>query len=446
MKEYEISSNVDLIIHLHTTPPPPPATSPSTYDVIVVPDTIRYYATAWSLQQASRVFSRIISPDKRFQQPTKAVYDGRECSIITLEDDDPRALALVLHLLHFNTKSLPGPESITWNIFYEIAVIWDKYDISNLIRPPWVDYFKHRKCEVGYEDWLFIGRVFRLDEGYAEVTAKLIVEAGERRYLGKDRHTGMERGGFLRGSKFVDIYVWPDFVREHITGEKSRLMKSIENLMENWKRSFKGKRPRVICTCYGNVQRYNRHTSLSNDIATLLSQNNPSFLPQNLPVALQDAIDGVRLGSRFQDLSPGTEWKWNGSIADLRKRMVKIRANMSDRYSKGIRHLLECADIYELCPLEESALRVLLDFDETIAFIRGIGIDGNIVDVPLGEVIPQAKSEPWNPPMETNWEGLAMLGVRVAGAFVAAGIILLAFALGGLNSKSDRVRHVNGVR
>ncbi|KAF3912386.1 hypothetical protein AA313_de0208802 [Arthrobotrys entomopaga] len=213
MKEYEISSNVDLIIHLHTTPPPPPPTSSSTYDVIVIPDTIRYYATAWSLQQASRVFSRIISPDKRFQQPTKTIYGGRECSIITLEDDDPRALALVLHLLHFNSKSLPGPESITWNTFYEIAVIWDKYDINNLIRPPWVDYFKTRKCEVGYEDWLFIGRVFRLDEGYAEVTAKLIVEAGERKYLGKDRHTGMERGGFLRGTKFVDIYIWPDFVR-----------------------------------------------------------------------------------------------------------------------------------------------------------------------------------------------------------------------------------------
>ncbi|EPS37108.1 hypothetical protein H072_9261 [Dactylellina haptotyla CBS 200.50] len=428
MKEYQISHNIDLIIHLIDSPPQTAPRSPSRshYDEIVAaPDIIKFYATAWSLQQVSPVFSRIISPDPRFQQPPKAIYNGRECTIITLEGDDSRALYLVLQLLHFDRHSLPGPAGISWSTFYQVAVIWDKYDISNLIRPPWIKYFQDKKTEVGYEGWLFVGKVFKIEAGYKELTAQLIVESGERMYLGPDPQTGMERGGFARAGKYVEAYGWPDFVREHITDEKTRLQTSLNDIMTNWRRSFKGRRPRVICTCYGNAVRFNRHSALSDDIDFLLSDNMLPNIPENLRRLLHNAPGAFQ----FQNANAPSDWRWSGSIADLRKQMVRIRAKMSDRHSKGIRHLLECADIYELCPLEESALRALLDFEEMISPLKGIGIDGKVVDIPLGEVIPSAKEDPWNSPTEAKWDGLVMLGIKISGIFVTVGIVMLAFAL-----------------
>ncbi|RVD84837.1 uncharacterized protein DFL_003175 [Arthrobotrys flagrans] len=434
--EYHISSNVDLIIHLYDSSSPPP--SPTEYtdrdeysSSTAPPDITKYYVTAWSLQQASPIFSRIISPSSHFKQPSKTLYSGQNIKLITLSDDSPHALSIVLNLLHLNSKSLPSVEEISWNTFYDIAVIWDKYDINNLIVPPWVKHFKKLMNGVGYEGWLFIGKTFREGEGYVELTARLIVEAGQNLSEKEAIEAGPGGVGFTRGGRYIDAGGWPDSVREHITSENSNLMENIRNILTNWKWSFKGKRPRALCTCYGNVHRYNRHTSLSNSIADLLSDESmvpspPSHLPNT-----DHTSAGTRLASRLRGIEGVGNWQWNGSIVTLRRRMGVLRKCMGDRDMRQVKQMLENADIYDLCPLEESALRVLYDFDQTIEIIKGIGIDGRIVDVPLHRLIEDVKTDPWNSKGgEKKWEGLMMLGVRISGMFAVVSVLVFAIALG----------------
>ncbi|KAK6506541.1 hypothetical protein TWF506_011447 [Arthrobotrys conoides] len=438
--EYQISSDVDLIIHLYNSSSPP--SSPiseyidsNDHDGSTPPsDIIKYYVTAWSLQQASPIFSRIISPSPRFKQPSKTVYSGKECKLITLEDDCPHALSIVLNLLHLNSKSLPSIDEISWNTFYDIAVIWDKYDISNLIVPPWLKHFQKLMNGVGYEGWLFIGKTFGEGEGYVDLTARLIVESGQN-LSGKEAiEAGPGGVGFTRGGKYIEASGWPDSVREHITTENSNLMEKLRKILTTWKWSFKGKRPRALCTCYGNVPRYNRHTQLSNSIADLLSNEStvPSPPYHRLPNNINNMTSsGIRLASRLRDIEGVGNWQWNGSIVTLRRRMALFRGFMGDRDMRQVQHMLENADIYDLCPLEESALRVLYDFDQTIETIKGIGIDGEVFDVPLNRLIEDVKSEPWNSKGDgRKWDSIAMLGVRISGIFAVLSVVVFAIALG----------------
>ncbi|EGX47193.1 hypothetical protein AOL_s00097g32 [Orbilia oligospora ATCC 24927] len=433
--EYQISSNIDLIIHLYNSSSPPPSpnehTDSNDYGSSSPSDIIKYYVTAWSLQQASPIFSRIISPSPHFKQPSKIVYLGVECKSITLEDDCPHALSIVLNLLHLNTKSLPSINEISWNTFYDIAIIWDKYDISNLIAPPWLKYFQKVMNGVGYEGWLFIGKTFGEGEGYVELTARLIVEAGQN-LSGKEAiEAGPGGVGFTRGGRYIDASGWPDSVREHITSENSNLMEKLRTILTTWKWSFKGKRPRALCTCYGNVPRYNRHTSLSNSIADLLSDESMTLSPQSHRAGNSNTSARVRLASRLRDIEGVANWQWNGSIVTLRRRMGIFRSCMGDRDMRQVKHMLENADIYDLCPLEESALRVLYDFDQTIETIRGIGIDGKIIDVPLNRLIEDAKTDPWNSKGDgKKWDSIAMLGVRISGIFALLSVVVFAIALG----------------
>ncbi|KAF3178023.1 hypothetical protein TWF225_009393 [Orbilia oligospora] len=434
--EYQISSNIDLIIHLYNSSSPPPSPSEHTDSndygsSSPSSDIIKYYVTAWSLQQASPIFSRIISPSPHFKQSSRVVYLGVECKLITLEDDCPHALSIVLNLLHLNTKSLPSVDEISWNTFYDIAIIWDKYDISNLIVPPWLKYFQKLMNGVGYEDWLFIGKTFGEGEGYVELTARLIVEAGQNLSGKEIIEAGPGGVGFTRGGRYIDASGWPDSVREHITSENNNLMEKLRTILTTWKWSFKGKRPRALCTCYGNVPRYNRHTSLSSSIADLLSDESMTLSPQSHRAGNSNASARIRLASRLRDIEGVANWQWNGSIVTLRRRMGIFRGCMGDRDMRQVKHMLENADIYDLCPLEESALRVLYDFDQTIETIRGIGIDGKVIDVPLNRLIEDAKTDPWNSKGDgKRWDSIAMLGVRISGIFAVLSVVVFAIALG----------------
>ncbi|KAK6331575.1 hypothetical protein TWF718_002124 [Orbilia javanica] len=430
--EYHISSNIDLIIHLYSSssPPPSPNGCTSDYESSKPCDVIKYYVTAWSLEQTSPIFSRIISPSPRFKQPSKISYLGKEdCKLITLEDDEPLALSIVLNLLHFNSKSLPSIEGISWNTFYDIAVIWDKYDISNIIVPPWLRHFRKNMNSVGYEDWLFIGKTFQEEEGYVDLTARLIIEAGQNLSGREAIEAGPGGVGFTRHGKYIDASGWPDPVRDHITSENSDLMERLRSILTSWNLSFKGKRPLNLCTCHSSVPRYNRHSSLSDRIVELLS--NESMVVSQRAHLPTTSNGGTRFASRLRDIGGAGNWQWNGSIVTLRRRMAILRDCMGDIDMRQVKHMLENADIYDLCPLEESALRVLYDFDQTIETIKGIGIDGKIVDVPLHRLIEDVKKEPWNSKGGgKKWDGLAMLGIRISGIFAVLYVLVFAIALG----------------
>ncbi|KAJ6258830.1 Peregrin [Drechslerella dactyloides] len=395
--EHQVSSNVDLIVRLVNRD--------------ASPAFIKYCVTAWSLQQASPVFSRIISPDPRFKQPSQTQFAGKVCLLVTLEDDNPEALLIVFHLLHLNTKSLPAIKELPWDTLREIAAIWDKYDLSNLIRPPWLKHFENRMMEVGYEDWLFIAKVFKVEERYAELTARLVIEIGETR---RSRGTAIdENAAFLRVGTVIKTSSWPSLIKDHIKAERSQLLNRIDNLLANWKRSFRGKRPRAICTCFGNILRFNRHMTLATEIALLLS--GPASI-----LNWTHTRTPIRLSDRFPEITGSEDWQWKNSIAELKGQMAKIRDLLQDRDLRMIRTMVENPDIYDLCPLEESALRILLDFNDIIAYIKGVTIDGVRMEFNVDTLLADGKGDPWNrASSQTKWDGLTLFVMRICGISVA---------------------------
>ncbi|KAF3925394.1 hypothetical protein ABW21_db0204518 [Orbilia brochopaga] len=408
--EHQISPDADLVVHLTNSDSSLPIT--------------KYYVTASSLRQASPVLSRIIAPGPRFKQPSRIQHAGRECLLVTLEDDDSEALRIVFHLLHLNFDALPGIHAVTWETMRDTALIWDKYNISNLIRPPWLSFFRRMMMGPACEDWLFYGKVFRKEKGYAELTALLVIELGDNPKENRVRGLDTE---FVRGERPVEASLWPHLIKDHITTERTRLIQKLDFMITSWKRRFKGTHPRAKCTCSaaGDGDRYFQHMSLAEDMCNLFQGVADPFTP--VVRNSYHPYHGHRLPARYQVSIDDLGWHWTGSIVDLRSFMKNFCTKQRDRDMRNIAIMIENPDIYDLCPLEESSLRIIWEFYDITAVVKGITIDGEEVDFDTDRLRPeiafgvrnQAETEP-------KWDGLKALGLKVFGLFMVLSALMVA--------------------
>ncbi|KAK6338144.1 hypothetical protein TWF696_001615 [Orbilia brochopaga] len=411
--EHQISSDVDLIIYLINSDPSP--------------STTKYYVTAWSLQQASPVFSRIIVPGPRFRQPFRTRYAGKECLTITLEDDDPEALRIVFNLLHLNKKPLPAIKKLSWNTMREIAAIWDKYDISNLIRPPWVTHFQTKMLSFGYEDWLLVGRVFNEERDYAKLTALLVIELAEAKPKGKV--TRLEHTAFFRAESPVDLSMWPDSIKNHITTERSRLLDGICSLMSRWKRKYRSGLPPIYCACLGDIS-YNLHQSLSDELRILFKGMDPSVGDQRPYVSFLRRI--THLSNPFRrGVDPSAPaWNWTGSILELQSILGKFANKLPARRVRQLSYTVDNARLFRPCPVEELTLEMMHEFRVVTAVVKGINTDGKEVDFVFDRLIPDYAKDAhwgWGYP-RTNWHVLSVLGLSIFVVSLLASAVMAAAA------------------
>ncbi|KAK6529900.1 hypothetical protein TWF281_009054 [Arthrobotrys megalospora] len=199
---HSISPVSDLIIHLPSTP-----TNPGAH---------RYLVSSQILRVVSPVWRRYLDPDSPFKSLSSAVetVSGRPHIFMTLHDDDPDTLLAVLSILHFSSEHVPTT-SIDFAQLKSFAVLCDKYDCIHILNPyskSWLDEWASVVLEPGYEDWLFIAKVFKDDRNVKELEDLLVEESSSLSVCG---------GYFLRSGREVETSLIPEIVLKRIMASRS---------------------------------------------------------------------------------------------------------------------------------------------------------------------------------------------------------------------------------
>lgn len=96
---------------------------------------------------------------------------------LTLEDDNPEALGVILLALHCQNTLVP--KTVTFQNLVDLAIICDKYDCAAGVSL-WVDIWKKdwtsSALKPGYEQWLFIAWTFGIQDVFTNLSKKLILE------------------------------------------------------------------------------------------------------------------------------------------------------------------------------------------------------------------------------------------------------------------------------
>lgn len=97
-----------------------------------------------------------------------------------LMTDDPHALLILLRIAHLQFRDL-ATEVMTYEKFLQLAVLCDKYDMTNLISPwisKWHETLHGTASSLdynGYENWLFIAWTYGNEELFKEITRNLVL-------------------------------------------------------------------------------------------------------------------------------------------------------------------------------------------------------------------------------------------------------------------------------
>jgi len=116
--------------------------------------------------------------------------------VLKLHDDDPVALCILLKALH-NHPSVP--QSLTFRQLVKMAVVVDKYDCSHatsMYGDRWMKAWTARAEKPGFEEWLFVAWVWGVEEIFAKLLARAVVEVCVQRVGG-----GMDRVPVFRERK-----------------------------------------------------------------------------------------------------------------------------------------------------------------------------------------------------------------------------------------------------
>ncbi|KAK6334635.1 hypothetical protein TWF718_010089 [Orbilia javanica] len=213
---HPISPVSDLIIHLST-----PAVSH------------RYLVSSQILRVVSPVWRRHLDPDSPFQSLSTCVetISGRAHTIMTLYDDDPDTLLLVLNILHFSTSSVPTT-TIGFGQLRSFAVLCDKYDcihVLNSYSKVWLDVWAPVALEPGYEDWLFIAKVFGDQRKVKELEKLLVEESGSLSSC---------ESYFLRCGKMVETALLPEITLNKIMLSRSKELTRQISIWRSFLQSF----------------------------------------------------------------------------------------------------------------------------------------------------------------------------------------------------------------
>ena len=127
----------------------------------------------------SSVFRAMLGPDSQFKEASELrVHSAENPYELSLEDDYPYALTVILMALHSRSDMVPVDPA--FKDLVELAIVCDKYDCRGGVFPwgdVWGAAWKPRMLESGYEEWLFVAWVFGIKEGFEKLSRKIILES-----------------------------------------------------------------------------------------------------------------------------------------------------------------------------------------------------------------------------------------------------------------------------
>lgn len=97
-----------------------------------------YIVCSRSLARASSVFKKMLYGGYGESKP-----QGNEQWVVQLPDDNPRAMRLLLNIIHGRFNNMIPPQ--TENCLFEVAIMTDKYALTHLLGP-WAQSWLDRLC------------------------------------------------------------------------------------------------------------------------------------------------------------------------------------------------------------------------------------------------------------------------------------------------------------
>jgi hypothetical protein len=127
----------------------------------------------------SPVFRAMLGNSSRFKEACelREKAGSSEPYKLTLVEDNPEALGVILLALHCQNDRVP--QSLSFEQLNNLAIVCDKYDCAVGVLP-WVDIWtkpwKLYADTTGYERWLFIAWVFDIRDVFEKLSKKFILE------------------------------------------------------------------------------------------------------------------------------------------------------------------------------------------------------------------------------------------------------------------------------
>ncbi|KAF8426733.1 hypothetical protein EV426DRAFT_592600 [Tirmania nivea] len=148
--------------------------------ILVIPSEAqkRFQVNSHSLCLASSVFRVMLGANARFSEGN--ALRNRDASSppieITLGDDNPNALALLLRIVHHQYDWVP--RTLDDNQLYQVAIVCDKYDMRGVLGL-WLDQWIPEDTKSGGkitgDQWLFIAYAFGKQALFTELSKDLIL-------------------------------------------------------------------------------------------------------------------------------------------------------------------------------------------------------------------------------------------------------------------------------
>jgi len=188
-------------------------------DMQIVLKTTEIYATyqvsSHQLCSASPVFRAMLGPNssfaeavelRRHQASTSSTDTTKDLFEIVVEDHDPAALGAVLYVIHGRSQFLP--DEISFKSLMEVAIVVDYYDCAEVMRPwdeKWMKQWMEHAENPGYENWLFIAWVFKVQQVFGALTKTF-----SRKCARKNREfmvNTAEAGNNVKNWKSLDYHI-----------------------------------------------------------------------------------------------------------------------------------------------------------------------------------------------------------------------------------------------
>lgn len=129
-----------------------------------------YKVDSRSMAMASPIWKAMFSTKNGFRE-------SNPNEPVEFPEDDAEALLILLRIIHYRFHEVPK-ELPSFECLLEIAVLCDKYDVAQLVRPfiegwmrPWINFY----LEPGYEHWLFIAWTFGCQEIFDTLASALVL-------------------------------------------------------------------------------------------------------------------------------------------------------------------------------------------------------------------------------------------------------------------------------
>ncbi|KAK6347440.1 hypothetical protein TWF718_005281 [Orbilia javanica] len=301
------------------------------------------------------------------------------------------ALLLLLKILNHVPTAFPSPSDLPFATFWQVCLTLQHFEI-NLV--PWFEdyyrYWRGRKMEDGFEQWLVVGKVFEDKEGYARLVARVILEfkgwEGQE-WDNKVTLVGPEGRKGPDGEELKVYERWgPSCVFEHMKTEQSRLRASITRLLNSWYtyNVHLKTRKKLICTC-----------SPVED-CILAAKELTSMLKHHKLIT-------------YKHHAPS----YDGSLLELRLLFQSLEV----RPTRGVLGGMAFGN----CKVYDSIMKLIRDIDGVLEGVRGVDYNGEGEEVfGIREICRKEMVLPWS-------MGQVGVGVMCAG-LVGTGVGMVAWA------------------